>query len=137
MPDLTALTKCSPEASTSFFLNSHIRNGSKWQGSGTRRKVENAEWSSHSRKQADLDFVAPGCLPHPLWVGRESCSRSLTLSFTRSVWSTGVEGTFFKGQSCLVININSHIYLKGNASDFNFSLFLNPHPSFFIILVYT
>lgn len=42
-----------------------------------------------------LDSVVPGCPPRPLWVGREPPSRSLTLSFARSVWDTGVEGTFF------------------------------------------
>lgn len=52
-----------------------------------------------------VDSVVPGCPPRPLWVGREPPLRSLTLSFVRSVWDTGVEGTFFlKGQSCLVIN---------------------------------
>lgn len=60
---------------------------------------------------------------------------SLTLSFARLVQGTGVGGTFFKGQSCLLINLRSHIYLKGNSSNFNFSLFLNSHIPFFTILV--
>lgn len=57
---------------------------------------------------------------------------SLTLSFARLVQGTGVGGTFFKGQSCLLINLRSHIYLKGNSSNFNFSLFLNSHIPFLL-----
>lgn len=41
-------------------------------------------------------------------------------------------GPFFKGQSCLVINLRSRIYLKGNSSNFNFSLFLNSHIPFLL-----
>lgn len=56
--------------------------------------------------------LAPGCSLYPLWMGRELLSKSLTLSFARSVYSTGMEGTFFffKGQSCLVINLRSHLF---------------------------
>lgn len=39
-----------------------------------------------------FDSVVPGC---PWRMGGEPPSRSLTLSFARSVWDTGVEGRFF------------------------------------------
>lgn len=42
-----------------------------------------------------FDSVVPSCPFCPLRVGGEPPSRSLTLSFARSVWDTGVEGRFF------------------------------------------
>lgn len=110
MPDLTALTRHSPEARTSSLLNSTSGMDQDGRALGQEERGH-AEWSVHCREQA----------------GSDSCPRLLTLSTVDGQGTSlkksypvlcqvslqhrnGRDFFFFKGQSCLVINLRSHLF---------------------------